>query len=70
MLCSTLIDAAATETNVEKRTRLIRDALMRTHDQYPYLPLHRQVLTWLSRANVRPVLLLSNQVRVTWIQID
>ncbi len=65
-----LIDAAAAEMNVDKRSRLIRDALMRTHDQYYYLPLHRQMLTWLSRTNVRPVIMPSNQVRVTWIHID
>jgi len=40
-----------------------RAALMRVHDRYYYLPLHRQMLTWLSRANVRPVILPSNQVR-------
>jgi peptide/nickel transport system substrate-binding protein len=65
-----LIDAAAAEMNIEKRTKLLRDALMRVHDQYYYLPLHRQMLTWLSRTNVRPVILPSNQVRVAWIQID
>jgi hypothetical protein len=47
-----------------------RAALMRVHDRYYYLPLHRQMLTWLSRANVRPVILPSNQVRVAWIRID
>ncbi|HEX6703130.1 MAG TPA: ABC transporter substrate-binding protein [Albitalea sp.] len=65
-----LIDAAAAEMNLEKRTQLLRDTLTRVHDQYYYLPLHRQMLTWLSRANVRPVILPSNQVRVAWIQID
>ena len=65
-----VIDGAAVEMNVEKRARLIHDALHRIHDQVYYLPLHRQMLNWLSRANVRPVIMPSNQVRVAWIKID
>jgi hypothetical protein len=46
-----------------------RSAIDARPRQYYYLP-HRQMLTWLSRANVRLVILPSNQVRVTWLQID
>ena len=65
-----LIDAAAVEMNIEKRTRLIGDALTRTYEQFYYLPIHRQMLTWASLANVRPVIAPSNQVNVRWIVID
>ena len=65
-----LIDAAATEMDTAKRQRLLHDALHRIHDEALYLPLHRQTLTWVSRANVKPVLMPSNQVKVTWVRVD
>jgi peptide/nickel transport system substrate-binding protein len=65
-----LIDAAAIEMNADRRAKLISDALMRTFEQFYYLPIHRQMLTWASRANVRPVIAPSNQVNVRWIVID
>ena len=65
-----LIDAAAIEMNTDKRKQLIGSALRRVREQAYYLPLHRQMLTWLSRANVKPVLMPSNQLFVNWVQID
>ena len=65
-----LIDAAAVEMNVDRRNALIRDALQRTYRQFYVLPIHRQMLTWVSRSNVRPVIMAGNTVRVDWIQID
>lgn len=64
------IDAAAVEMDSAKRTRLVREMLARIDAQHFVLPLHRQMLTWLSRANVRPVIMPSNLVQVHWIQID
>ena len=65
-----LIDLAAIEMNADKRTRLVADALTRTFENFYYLPIHRQMLTWASRANVRPVIAPSNLVNVRWIEID
>ena len=56
--------------NADKRAKLITDALTRTFEQFYYLPLHRQMLTWASRSNVHPVIAPSNLVNVHWIQID
>jgi peptide/nickel transport system substrate-binding protein len=65
-----LIDAAATEMNSEQRQRLIAQALRRVREQVFVLPLHRQMLNWVSRATVKPVLLPSNWVRPQWVRID
>jgi len=65
-----LIDAAATEADAAMRTRVVREVLTRTAEQVFYLPLHRQMLNWLSSANVHPVITPNNVVRVPWIRID
>ena len=64
------IDAAATDIDADRRARLIRDALQRVFDRFYYLPLHRQMLTWVSRVNVHPVIQASNGVNLTWFRID
>ena len=65
-----LIDAAAVDMNTSRRSGLIAEALRRTQRGFYYLPLHRQMLTWVSRTQVRPLLMPDNAVRVQWIQID
>jgi peptide/nickel transport system substrate-binding protein len=65
-----LIDAAAIEMDSSKRASLIGDSLRLTFKQFYYLPIHRPMLTWASRANVRPVIAPSNAVNVRWIEID
>ncbi|HEV8692172.1 MAG TPA: ABC transporter substrate-binding protein [Ideonella sp.] len=49
------------EMNTDKRRQMIGNALRRVREQAYYLPLHRQMLTWLSRANVKPVLMPNNR---------
>jgi peptide/nickel transport system substrate-binding protein len=41
-----LVDAMKTETDVAKRNGMIRDALIRTRDEYLYVPLHHQIRPW------------------------
>ena len=65
-----LIDAAGVEMNAARRGSLIVEALRRTQQQFYYLPIHRQMLTWASRANVHAVVMPDNAVRVHWIRID
>jgi len=65
-----LIDAAGVEINTARRAGLIAEALRRTHRHFYYLPVHRQMLTWVSRANVHPVVMPDNEVHVHWIRID
>ncbi len=65
-----LIDAAASEMNVDKRSGLIQQVQRRVASQFLFLPLHRQMLTWISSANVHPVIVPSNQIRVGWFLVE
>jgi peptide/nickel transport system substrate-binding protein len=47
-----LIDAAATEMNVDKRRETIRQALLEHNGQVHHVPLHRQMIPWAMRQNV------------------
>lgn len=50
-----LVDAMKTETDVTKRNALIREALVRTRDEYLYVPLHHQLRPWAMKKNVQTV---------------
>lgn len=65
-----LIDQVKTETDVEKRHRLINDALMIEHDELLHLPLHRQVIPWAMRSNVHAVHRADNLVNPYWVTIE
>ena len=47
-----LVDAMKTETDVAKRNALIREALVRTRDEYLYVPLHHQLRPWAMKTGV------------------
>jgi peptide/nickel transport system substrate-binding protein len=65
-----LIDQIKTELDVEKRRRLINEALMIQHDELLHLPLHRQVIPWATRSNVRAVHLANNNVIPQWVTVQ
>jgi peptide/nickel transport system substrate-binding protein len=65
-----LIDQVKTETDVEKRHRLINDTLMIEHDELLHLPLHRQVIPWAMRSNVHAVHRADNLVNPYWVTIE
>ncbi len=65
-----LLDAAGTDMNAERRARLIGDAQRRVMQQFYLLPLHRQMITWVGRRNVAPVVMPDNGVRAQWMRID
>ena len=65
-----LIDAAASEMNVDKRRKLIIDALDLQTKEYRHIVLHRQKLSWVTKKTVVPVLLPNNIVRAEWIRIE
>jgi peptide/nickel transport system substrate-binding protein len=64
-----LIDQIKTEVDVEKRRKLINEALMVQHDEILHLPLHRQVIPWASRNNVTAVHLANNNVIPNWVTV-
>lgn len=47
-----LVDAMKTEVDVAKRSAMIRDALVRTRDEFLVIPLHHQVRPWAMKAGV------------------
>ena len=47
-----LVDAMKTETDVTKRNALIREALVRTRDEFLYVPLHHQLRPWAMKTGV------------------
>ena len=46
------IDAAAIETDPDKRKQFVRQALSEHREQVHHIPLHRQFIPWAARANV------------------
>jgi peptide/nickel transport system substrate-binding protein len=65
-----LIDQIKVEMDVEKRRKLINDALMIQHDELLHLPLHRQVIPWATRGNVTAVHLANNNVIPNWVTVQ
>jgi peptide/nickel transport system substrate-binding protein len=50
-----LVDAMKAETDVAKRNTMIRDALVRTRDEFLYIPLHHQLRPWAMKQNVETI---------------
>jgi peptide/nickel transport system substrate-binding protein len=65
-----LIDQIKIELDVEKRHKLINEALMVQHDELLNLPLHRQVIPWAMRSNVSAVHLANNNVIPNWVTVQ
>jgi peptide/nickel transport system substrate-binding protein len=64
-----LIDAAAVEMNLARRQDMINKAFAIVRDQVLVIPLHRQVIPWLSLAGVTVVHRPNNQVYVPWVRV-
>jgi len=65
-----LVDQVKVELDVEKRHKLINEALMVQHDELLHLPLHRQVIPWATRSNVTTVHLANNNVIPNWVTLQ
>jgi peptide/nickel transport system substrate-binding protein len=65
-----LIDAARVENDPGKRKKLVADALAEHNAQIHHVPLHRQVIPWAMRENLRVVHRADNWVETNWVQID
>jgi peptide/nickel transport system substrate-binding protein len=50
-----LVDAMKSETDVAKRNALIREALVRTRDEFLYIPIHHQMRPWAMKSGVTTV---------------
>ena len=65
-----LIDAARVENDTAKRKRQIADALAEHNAQIHHVPLHRQVIPWAMRQNVRVVHRADNWMEANWVNVD
>ena len=65
-----LIDAARVENDPAKRKQLIADAIAEHNAQIHHVPLHRQVIPWAMRDNIRAVHRADNWVEVPWVYVD
>jgi peptide/nickel transport system substrate-binding protein len=64
-----LIDAAATEMDAKKRQGMINRAIAIVQDEVLVIPLHRQVIPWLSRAGVSVVHRPNNMLYLPWVKV-
>ena len=65
-----LADQAAVETNPEKRKAIVTEALLAHKNEFNNLPLHRQVIPWATRSNVKVVHRADNWVEASWANVD
>ena len=65
-----LIDAARVEPDAAKRKKMIADALAEHNAQVHHVPLHRQVIPWAMRENIRVVHRADNWVETQWVYVD
>ena len=65
----TLIDQLEGEMDLKKRAQMIDAALKIVEDEVLTIPLHRQVIPWVSRANVTVIHRPSNFLTPMWVTI-
>jgi peptide/nickel transport system substrate-binding protein len=65
-----LIDAQRVESDPAKRKQLIAQALAEHNAQVHHVPLHRQVIPWAMRENIRVVHRADNWVETQWVYVD
>jgi peptide/nickel transport system substrate-binding protein len=65
----TLVQQQAVEADATKRRAIVKQLLTEMNEQVHYLPLHRQVIPWASRANVEVVHRPDNWLEYQWINV-
>ena len=65
-----LIDAQRIEPDPAKRKKLIAEALAEHNAQIHHVPLHRQVIPWAMRENIRAVHRADNWIETQWVYVD
>jgi len=64
-----LIDAIDVEMDHAKRAAMINEALKIIQDEVLTIPLHHQVIPWVSKANVSVIHLKNNFMRPNWVTV-
>lgn len=65
-----LIDAGEVELDEAKRGALLREAFRRIRDNVYVIPLHRQMIPWAMRANVRTIHRADNFLEALWTRVE
>jgi peptide/nickel transport system substrate-binding protein len=65
-----LIDAAAVEMDPVARRKLMVDALQLVRRNVYTIPLHRQVIPWVARSNVKVVHRPDNVIELLWVKVE
>jgi peptide/nickel transport system substrate-binding protein len=65
-----LIEASETEMDVPKRRAMMVEALQKVRQSVYTIPLHRQVIPWATRANVKAFHRPDNVVEALWTRVD
>lgn len=65
-----LAEAAEVEMDPAKRSAIMLQGLQRARENIYTIPLHRQVIPWATRSNVRAVHRADNVVEALWVRID
>ena len=65
-----LIDAADVEMDLPKRQNMINKAVELIRDEVLVIPLHRQVIPWVSRANISVVHRSDNKFAPLWVRVQ
>ena len=64
-----LIDKAESEMDMNKRQEMINAAMKMHHDNVLHIPLHLQVIPWVSKASVNATHRPDNWLEVAWIKM-
>ena len=65
-----LIDAIEMEMDTKRRHAMVNEAMKLVHDEIVVLPLHRQVIPWVSRRGVSVVHRPDNNLNPAWVKVD
>jgi peptide/nickel transport system substrate-binding protein len=65
-----LVDKVEGETDSKKRQDMILQAMQIHHDEVMHIPLHLQVIPWVSRANVKLIHRPDNWMEASWVVIE
>ena len=65
-----LVDKAEGEMDLKKRQDMIVKAMQMHHDNVLHIPLHLQVIPWVSLANVSVVHRPDNWLEVAWVKVN
>ena len=65
-----LTDKIMSETDIDKRNKMIKEAFTLLHKDAGYIPLHQQALAWGKKDNIDLVQMANNMFRFYWVTVN